>query len=229
MTARTAPIGDVMTSTKKHAPLSKPATKPTTKALVVHGPGADDGFPVEIVPITSVKPYGKNPRKNAAAVETVARSLKENGWQQPIVVDEQMVVVVGHTRLLAALSLGLTRVPIKIMRGKTKAQIKAYRLMDNASGEKAEWDRPLLRDELQDLSSLDGFDMSLTGFDDAQLRALADDGGWDSDITNRVDQVAETDEGIPGKIVVTCEAIDTEPITRLITTALTGFPNVAIK
>lgn len=72
---------------------------------------------VEQVPIESVIPYAKNPRRNQGAIGKVAASLKEFGWRQPIVVDCEMVIVVGHTRLLAAQRLGMTKVPIPRRRG----------------------------------------------------------------------------------------------------------------
>ena len=63
-----------------------------------------------------------------SAIATVAASLKEFGWRQPIVVDEEMVILAGHTRLEAARQLGLTEVPVHIARGLTPAQARAYRL-----------------------------------------------------------------------------------------------------
>jgi ParB-like chromosome segregation protein Spo0J len=80
------------------------------------------------LPLERLIPYARNPRKNAAAVGTVAASLKEFGWRQPIVVDEAMVILAGHTRLEAARQLGLTSVPVHVARGLTPAQAKAYRL-----------------------------------------------------------------------------------------------------
>lgn len=91
-------------------------------------------------PIESVIPYARNPRKNDDAVTAVAASIREFGWRQPIVVDEQMVVVAGHTRLLAARRLGLRTVPVHVARGLSPAQVRAYRLMDNRSHQNAEWD-----------------------------------------------------------------------------------------
>ena len=80
---------------------------------------------IQNVPITSVKPYEKNPRFNDDAVDAVAKSIKEFGWQQPIVVDREMVIIVGHTRLKAAESLGLTEVPVIVADNLTPEQVKA--------------------------------------------------------------------------------------------------------
>ena len=85
--------------------------------------------------IADVKPYWRNPRKNNGAVEKVALSIAEFGWRQPLVVNEDMVLLVGHTRLLAAKQLQMDTVPVHIARGLTEDQQNAYRLMDNRSHE----------------------------------------------------------------------------------------------
>ncbi len=122
-------------------------------------------------PTASITPYARNPRDNAAAVSKVAGSIKEFGWQQPIVVDSEMVVIAGHTRLQAAQQLGLEKVPVVIASALTPAQVKAYRLADNRTGQEATWDNELLGLELKDLDGLD-FDMQLLGFDEDELANL---------------------------------------------------------
>jgi len=128
---------------------------------------------VELTEIGRVIPYARNPRKNDAAIAKVAASIKEYGFRQPIVVDEEMVIIAGHTRLQAAQSLGLKKVPVHIATGLTQAQIKAYRLADNRTHEDAEWDEELLAIELGELNEL-GFDLDLTGFDAIELEDLLD-------------------------------------------------------
>ena len=86
---------------------------------------------IELIQIDRVIPYANNPRRNEAAVAKVAASIKEFGFRQPIVVDNNNVVIVGHTRLLAARQLGLAEVPVHIAEGLTSSQIKAYRIADN--------------------------------------------------------------------------------------------------
>jgi len=86
---------------------------------------------VEQRPISSIRPYENNPRINADAVDAVAASIREFGFRQPIVVDEEGVIIVGHTRYLAALKLGLEVVPVHVAVGLTPAQAKAYRIADN--------------------------------------------------------------------------------------------------
>jgi ParB-like chromosome segregation protein Spo0J len=123
------------------------------------------------LPLVRLIPYARTPRKNDSAIATVAASLKEFGWRQPIVVDEEMVILAGHTRLEAARQLGLASAPVHIACGLTPAQARAYRLMDNRASENAEWDEALLGLELGDLQG-DGFDLALTGFDDGELYRL---------------------------------------------------------
>ena len=81
---------------------------------------------VRLVPIGAVTPYPQNPRKNDQAIEKVAASIKEFGFRQPIVVDRDMVVVVGDTRLKAARSLGLAEVPVHVAENLSPEQCRAY-------------------------------------------------------------------------------------------------------
>lgn len=113
--------------------------------------------------INEVIPYEKNPRKNEAAVKYVANSIKEFGFKVPIVIDENNVIVAGHTRLKAAKKLKLETVPCVIADDLSEDQIKAFRLADNKVSEKAEWDFDLLGDEMDDL--LDIFNMEDFGFE----------------------------------------------------------------
>ena len=105
--------------------------------------------------LKDIKPYEKNPRKNDNAVEYVANSIKEFGFQQPIVIDKNGVIVAGHTRYKASKKLGLEKVPCIIADDLTDEQIKAYRLADNKVSEKSEWDFDLLQDELSEILNID--------------------------------------------------------------------------
>lgn len=114
--------------------------------------------------IDEIKPYEKNPRKNEDSVKFVANSIKEFGFNVPIVIDADNVIVAGHTRWKAAKQLGLEKVPCIKKDDLTPAQIKAFRLADNKVGEFSQWDMNLLGDELKDLG--DVFDMGDFGFFD---------------------------------------------------------------
>jgi ParB-like chromosome segregation protein Spo0J len=135
---------------------------------------------VKMVPIGQVLPYERNPRtRDQKAIDSLAASIQEFGWNQPIVVDEDMVIIVGHTRLLAAQKLGVPKVPVMIADHLTPAQAKAYRIADNRTGENTSWDPDLLKLELLDLSALAGTPteavsisdpvLQLTGLDQAEL------------------------------------------------------------
>ncbi len=120
---------------------------------------------IEQWPIDKPIPYAKNARKlSPHAVDKVAASLQEFGWQQPLVVDAEGILIVGHTRLLAAKKLGYKMVPVLVAHWLTPAQVKAYRLMDNRSHQETDWDWDLLTPEFAELQALN-FDMNLTGFD----------------------------------------------------------------
>ena len=128
-------------------------------------------FKVELRKIEDVKPYDRNPRLNDKAVDAVAASLSEFGFRQPIVVDEDGVIIAGHTRWKAAKKLGLAKVPVHVATDLTPEQVRAYRLADNRTGEIAEWDMAILPIELNELRE-GGFDMDILAFDDEELGQL---------------------------------------------------------
>ena len=111
-----------------------------------------------------ITPYANNPRNNDDAVEAVAASIREFGFQQPIVTDKDGVVIVGHTRLKAAEMLGLETVPV-VVADLDEDKANAYRLADNKSGEIATWDVEMLDLELDGI----GIDMSPFGFVTAEV------------------------------------------------------------
>ena len=126
---------------------------------------------IEEVVIDQVIPYARNPRKNESAVAKTAASLKEFGWRQPIVVDNEYVIIAGHTRLLAAKQLGMKKVPIHIAKDLTEAKVKAYRIADNRIGAEADWDIDFLKLEIEELEDWD-VDVDVLGFDSEELEKL---------------------------------------------------------
>lgn len=125
---------------------------------------------VEHVSIDKLVPYARNPRINAHLVDEVAASIKEFGFQQNIVVDSEMVIVVGHVRYMAAQKLGMKEVPVNVMKA-SKAKIRAYRIADNKLGEKSQWDNQLLHLEIGELEE-EGYDKTKTGFNEDELNNL---------------------------------------------------------
>ena len=130
-----------------------------------------------------IRPYEKNPRKNDAAVKYVAESITQFGFKVPIVIDNNDVIVAGHTRWKAAKKLGLETVPCVVADDLTEDQIKAFRLADNKVAEKAEWDFDLLSEELDELFD---FDMAVLGFDDTEEELAMDEIESDKEKTGRV-------------------------------------------
>lgn len=119
---------------------------------------------VQYVPLSNLKPYDRNPRDNSKAVARVAKSLTEFGWKQPLVVDKDMVIIVGHTRYQAAKSLGMDSAPVVVADDLPPEKVRAYRLADNKTSDFSIWDNKLLLEELSDLSEFDVF----TGFDESE-------------------------------------------------------------
>lgn len=126
-----------------------------------------DNLKIEYVDIGLIKPYRNNARRNdGEAVEKVAASIKAFGFQQPILVDDNNIIITGHTRHKAALSLGIDKIPIAHAVNLSDEQVKAYRLADNRVAEYSAWDAELLNVELAEFETVDmskfGFDLSVT-------------------------------------------------------------------
>jgi len=129
---------------------------------------------VEEVDIDLIKPYKNNPREiPMESVQKVMNSIREFGNNQPIVVDNDNVIVVGHTRWKALKQLGKAKAFV-VKKDFPKGQAMAYRIMDNRSGEESKWSNKLLASELNILKD-ENFDLQLTGFNLTELENLAND------------------------------------------------------
>jgi len=118
--------------------------------------------------ISTIRPYDRNPRIiPEKAVKAVANSIERFGWQQPIVIDTDGVIIAGHTRYKAAKYLNLEEVPVMVADGLTPEQVKAYRIADNKTGEKSVWNFDLLPDEIGEIEG--AFDFTLFGFEKDEL------------------------------------------------------------
>jgi site-specific DNA-methyltransferase (adenine-specific) len=106
---------------------------------------------VQDTDISKIKPYENNPRDNSEAIGEVAKSIKAYGFQQPIVVDKDGTIIVGHTRYEAAKSLGLKTIPVVWASNLNEQQVKGYRLADNKTNDYSVWDNKKLLKELQDI------------------------------------------------------------------------------
>lgn len=117
--------------------------------------------------IDEIIPYINNPRDNEPAVDAVASSIKNFGFNQPIAIDSKNEIIAGHTRYKAAKKLDLKEVPCVIIDDLTDEEVRAYRLADNKVAEKATWNKELLAEELAGLGNLD---MTLFGFDESDFK-----------------------------------------------------------
>jgi len=140
---------------------------------------------IEIVDINKIVPYINNPRKNTN-IDKVASSIKEFGFQQPIVVDKNYTIIVGHSRFEAAKKLDLKEVPVQIA-DLTENQSKAYRIADNKVAQDNYWDFEKLQIELDSILE-NNYELINTGFDSDELDNLlnknskTDDNSKDSEI-----------------------------------------------
>ena len=119
--------------------------------------------------LEEIRPYPDNPRRNDKGVAAVQRSIESFGFLNPIIVDPDGEIICGHTRYQAAKNLGMDEVPVIVAEDLTKEQEAAFRIVDNKVSECAEWDKEMLREELDLLRDL--YDMTEYGFkqDDKEL------------------------------------------------------------
>ena len=115
---------------------------------------------IKNIAVADLIPYENNPRKNDAAVEYVANSIREFGFKVPVIVDQDNVIVAGHTRVKAAELLGLKEVPAIVADDLSAEQVRAFRLADNKVTEAASWDKTRLDLEMDGIA----MDMEQFGF-----------------------------------------------------------------
>lgn len=129
--------------------------------------------PIEIISVADLKPVPANPRFHSPAnVDKIAHSIRTYGWTTPVLIDAQNEVIAGHGRLLAAQRLALTEVPCIRLAHLTPQLVRAYRIADNRLALDSEWDDDLLAAALKELSAQPGFDLSVTGFNSAEIARI---------------------------------------------------------
>lgn len=136
------------------------------------------GCPVKVqwLGIEKLKPYWRNPRRRSEdSIRKIADSIAAFGWQQPIVVDKEFVVVIGHGRLEAAKLLEAKQVPVVVAGNLAPEKVKALRLADNRTNRDSEWDIGLLAQEIEELRGLDVQLIGQAGFTEDDLKRIADD------------------------------------------------------
>jgi hypothetical protein len=172
---------------------------------------------IKWININDITPYDKNPRKNDKAVKDVAKSITEYGFNQPIVIDKNNIIVVGHTRWKASKLLNLTEVPVLYMpEGIDESKVKAYRIADNKLNELALWDDTLLAQELEELiKELD--DVTITGFKQDEIDKLF--AKEDEQYTKKIDTPLYTPKGIKPQLSDLYNKSHTEKLLSDITAA----------
>jgi ParB-like chromosome segregation protein Spo0J len=127
---------------------------------------------IEWLDIDDIKPYPKNPRKNHKTIQPLMDSIERYGFNQPIVIDKNNVIVVGHTRFQAAKNLEMTQVPVVKMLNQNDDKIKAYRIMDNKAHDYSKFNVEELRDELFEIDNIDGTALTLKEIDNIMYPEL---------------------------------------------------------
>jgi DNA modification methylase len=154
---------------------------------------------IELVDISSIKPYEKNPRKHSKKqVQQIANSILKFRFLNPGAVDDKNVLIAGHGRYEALKLLGKTKMPVIRVKHLSEAQIKAYRIADNKIAENAEWDDNLLKVELSELSELaleTDFEIEVTGFEMAEIDSIID-GDDAPPEDDPLDNIPEPDEDL---------------------------------
>ena len=178
----------------------------------------------QLLDINTITPYARNPRNNSMAIDSVAASIKEFGFQQPIVVDKDKVIIVGHTRHLAARQLDIKTVPVVIADKLTDAQIKAYRIADNRVNQNATWDYELLKIEFEEIPDELLF---ATGFDEGELKYIND--GWDSN-HEKMENIDPIDSVDFEKIIVKCTNEQKQEVYEAVSNAVQslGYDDVEV-
>jgi len=153
--------------------------------------------------VADLIPYAANSRTHSdAQVAQIAASIKEFGWTNPILIDDDNTIIAGHGRLLAARKLGMEEVPAIILDHLTKAQQRALVIADNQLALNAGWDMDMLKAEIEDLN-LENFDINLLGFDEKFLDGLLEPeptaGLTDEDAVPEVPEIPKT---VPGDVWV---------------------------
>jgi ParB-like chromosome segregation protein Spo0J len=180
------------------------------------------------LPVASLRPYSRNARTHSQKqITQIAASIRTFGFNNPVLIDKDGVIIAGHGRVAAAKSLGLESVPVIRLEHMSEAEKRAYILADNKLAEKAGWDSDILAIELQNLMELDlDFDISITGFEMPEIDVLISGPSSKPEKADPLDAVpalAETSITRPGDIwrigphrLICGNALEREIYTRLL-------------
>jgi hypothetical protein len=175
---------------------------------------------IELVAIDRLVPYARNSRTHSdEQVAQIAASMREFGFTNPVLLDADDGIVAGHGRVLAARKLGMPAVPCLRLGHLTDIQRRAYVIADNKLALNANWDKDLLRLEMEELA-LAGIDTSLTGWGGVELESfLTDLDDWQSDI-GKAEGVDPKNTTAKGKLTVSFDEHDREELREAITNCI---------
>lgn len=171
---------------------------------------------------SQLKPYKNNSRiHDEKQVEQISASIEKFGFTQPILIDENNIVLAGHGRLMAAQKLGLQSVPVIVLDNLSDAQKKAYVIADNKIGQNSKWNNEVLRIEIEDIAK-DGFDVDVLAFNDKELSKLFDQ-FTDVKIEDFADDVPENP-----KIIIECRKEDIFGIVDQVNAVLENYKDAKV-
>ena len=178
--------------------------------------------PIKEVKTSELKPYKNNSRiHDENQISQIALSIEKFGFTQPILVDENNIVLAGHVRLMAAQKLGLQSVPVIVLDNLSDAQKKAYVIADNKIGQNSKWNNEVLRIEIEDIAK-DGFDVDVLAFNDKELSKLFDQ-FTDVKIEDFADDVPENP-----KIIIECRKEDIFEIVDQVNAVLENYKDAKV-
>ena len=153
---------------------------------------------VKEIELVDLHPWDDNPRLNEHAVDAVAESIRSFGFNVPILCDQNLTIVAGHTRWKAAKKIGMDKVSVIVVE-MTDAQRRAFAIADNKTAEIADWDFPKLREVLEELRS-EEIDIKNLGFSDEEIRRLILNEDADENIAPEVNDTSVLTQ--PGDLYV---------------------------
>jgi DNA modification methylase len=180
---------------------------------------------VEQISIDRLRPNDRNPRFNDEAVDAVARSIQDFGFNNPVITDSDLNIAAGHTRLKAAQKLGLKTIPVIRVPGLVGSKFTGFAIADNATTEIAKWDSELLNKLVAELNMDADFDLSSLGFDDVELTAILDWGSRDEEeMADEAPPLPEVPTAKPGDLwllgdhrLLCGDATNSDDLKRLVT------------
>lgn len=180
--------------------------------------------PVELWDVDALIPYAKNAKlHDEKQVAKLAESIRKFRWTQPIVIDADGVIIIGHGRRLAALKLGLKKVPVIVRRDLDAAGVMALRLADNRVTSTS-YDNDLIKESLRELSEISLEDLFFTGFEQQELDMFME-GAGEVDLTAFVPDIVEAVEKQKSENAEIARSVDDEasPVSDAL-----GFKHVTV-